>query len=249
MTNSRMLMLAAITRRRLAAVIHRLPSEPRRGRPWSCSLAQRILIACAALRTNLTIRELAATFAVSKSAVRRIVSTMTPRLAALGAEGHPRDRRESWVVDGTLIPTRDQQWAARSKNYRWSCNAQVLVRRRDLRIAGTTAGGPGNRNDSVHYRGSSIETLCKQHRRVLADSAYRSIPELVTPVFRGNRILRDRGWRRHRRRRARVEHAIARLKNWRVLRDHRRRGGHLADTLQAVAFLHNLHLDELRDNL
>jgi hypothetical protein len=249
MTISRMLVLAAITRRRLMAVIHRLPSEPRHGRPWSCSLARRILIACAALRTNLTIRELAASFAISKSAAHRIVSTMTPRLAALSAEHRLKDRRESWVLDGTLIPTRDQRRAARSKNYRWSCNAQVLIRRRDLRIAGITADSPGNRNDPVHYRGSSIETLCKQHGRVLADGAYRSIPELVTPVFRGNRILRDRAWRRHRRRRARVEHAIARLKNWRVLRDHRRRGCHLADTIRAVAFLHNLHLDELRDTL
>jgi hypothetical protein len=82
----------------------------------------------------------------------------------------------------------------------------------------------------------------------LADGGYRGIAELVTPVFRGNRIVRDRAWRRHRRRRARIEHTIARLKNWRVLRDHRRRARHLSDTLRAVAFLHNLHLDELRDN-
>jgi hypothetical protein len=244
-----MLVLAAITRRRLAAVIRHLPCEPQRGHPWSCSLAQRILIACTALRTNLTIRELAASFAISKSSVHRIVSTMTPRLAALAAQNLPKDRRESWVVDGTLIPTRDHRRAARSKNYRWSCNAQVLIRRRDLRIVTTAAGGPGNRNDPVHYRGSNIEEHCKQHGRVLADGAYRGIPELVTPVFRGNRILRDRAWRRHRRRRARVEHAIARLKNWRILRDHRRRGCHLAHTLQAVAFLHNLQLDELRDRL
>ena len=249
MTRTRMLVLAAITHRRLAAVIGHLSSAPQRGRAWSCSLAKRILIACTALRTNLTIRELAASFAISKYATHRIVSTMTPRLAARGTQNRPNDRRESWVVDGTLIPTRDHRRAARSKNYRWSCNAQVLIRRRDLRIVATAAGGPGNRNDPVHYRGSNIETLCQQHGRVLADSAYRAIPELVTPVFRGNRIQRDRAWRRHRGRRARVEHAIARLKNWRILRDHRRRGCHLADTLQAVAFLHNLHLDELRDNL
>ena len=247
--NSRMLVLAALTRRRLASVIHRLPSKPGRGRPWSCSLAQRVLVACAALRTNLTIHELAASFAISKSAVHRIVSTMTRRLAALGAENRLEDRRESWVLDETLIPTRDHRRAARSKNYRWSCNAQILIRRRDLRIAAITAGGPGNRNDPVHYRGSSLEPLCRQHGRVLADSAYRGIPELITPVMRGHRILRNQAWRRHRRRRARVEHAIARLKNWRILRDHRRRGCHLADTLQAIAFLHNLHLDELRDNL
>ena len=244
-----MRVLAAITRRRLTAVMGHLRSEPQHGHRWSRSLAQRILIACTALRTNLTIRELAASFAISKSSAHRIVSTMTPRLAALAAPNCPTDRRESWVVVGTLIPTRDHRQAARSKNYRWSCNAQILIRRRDLRIVATAAGGSGNRNDPVHDRGSNIEALCKQHGRVLADGGYRRIPELVTPTFRGNRILRDRAWRRHRRRRARVEHAIARLKNWRILRDHRRRGCHLADTLQAVAFLHNLHLAELRDNL
>ena len=99
MTNSRILVLAAITRRRLAAVIHRLPSEPRRGRPWSRSLAQHILITCAALRTNLTVRELAASFAISKSAAHRIVSTMTPRLAALGAQTAPgTDASRGWSM-------------------------------------------------------------------------------------------------------------------------------------------------------
>jgi len=194
-------------------------------------------------------RELAAGFAISKSAAHRIVSTMTPRLAALPTQNRPRDRRESWVVDGTLIPTRHYRRAARSKNDRWSCNTQVAIRRRDLRIVAITAGGTGNRNDAVHDGGSNIETLCKQHGSTLADGAYRGVSELITPVFRGRKILRDRGWRRHRRRRTRVEHAVAHLKNWRILRDHRHRGCHLADTLQAVAVLHNLHLDELRDNL
>ena len=248
MTTPQMLVLAALSRRRLAVLLRRLEPERRRGRPWSQSRSRRVLIACAALRTNLTIRELAATFAISRSTAHRIVATMTPRIAAL-AEAEPRrDRRDSWVVDGTLIPTRDHSRAARSKNYRWSCNAQILARRRDLRIVGTSAGGPGNRNDVVHYRGSTIERLCREHGRVLADGGYRGIPELVTPVFRCNRIVRDDVWRRHRRRRARIEHTIARLKNWRILRDHRRRGRHLLDTLKAVAVLHNLHLDELRDN-
>jgi len=119
--------------------------------------------------------------------------------------------------------------------------------RRDLRVVATSAGGPGNRNDPVHHRGSSIEALRQAHSRVLADGGYRGIPELVTPIFRRNRIVRDRAWRRHRRRRARIEHTTARLKNWRILRDHRRRAHHLPDTLKAVAYLHNLQLGELRD--
>ena len=248
MTTTQLLVLAALSRERLTTILHRLSPETRRGRPWSCSLRRRVLLACAALPTNLTIRELAASFAVSRSAAHRIIATMTPRLAALLPYPSLRDRRDSWVVDGTLVPTRDHRRAARSKNYRWSCNAQILARRRDLRIVTTSGGGSGNRNDPVHYRGSAVEALCRAHARVLADGGYRGIPELVTPVFQGNRIRRDRAWRRHRRRRARIEHAIARLKNWRVLRDHRRRAHHLPTTLRAVTFLHNLHLDELRDN-
>lgn len=229
-------------------VIGRLrPSDCRRGRPWAQPLRQRVLVACLALRTNLTVREIAAVFAISKSQAHRILADVTRRLAALLHSTVDRDLRWSWVVDGTLVPTRDHSAAAKSNNYRWSCNAQLLVRRVDLRVVAIAAGGPGNRNDPVHYRGSEVETMCRHHRRVLADGGYRGVPELITPVFRRNRIVRDRAWRRHRKRRARVEHAIARLKDWRMLRDHRRRGRHVLETLRAVAFLHNLRI-ELRDN-
>jgi len=122
---------------------------------------------------------------------------------------------------------------------------QVLVRR-DLRVIAVGGGGYGNRNDPIHYRGSRVEVLCRYHRRVLADGGYRGQPHLITPHFRGRRIVRDRLWQRHCRRRARVEHALARLKTWRVLRDHRRRGRHLIATVSAVAYLHNARL-ELRD--
>jgi hypothetical protein len=149
----------------------------------------------------------------SKSQAHRIVADMTPRLAGLLDQTIDRDRRWSWVVDGTLVPTRDHSTAGKSKNYRWSCNAQILIRRTDLHVIAVVGGGPGNRNDPVHFRGSEIETHCRHHKRVLADGGYRGVPELVTPVFRGSRIVRDRAWRRHRKRRARVEHAIARLKD------------------------------------
>jgi len=246
MTLRRLRVLAALSPARLAVLVQRLRRSPHPGRPWSCSLRRRTLGACAALRTNLTIRELAAVAQLSKSCVHRIVASLTRRLAELDRVTRG-DRRESWVVDGTLIPTRDHACAAKAKNYRWSCNAQVLVRQRDLRVVATCAAGAGHRNDIVHYRGSHIEHLCKVHGRVLADGGYRGVPELVTPLFHGRRIVRDATWRSHRRRRARVEHALARLKTWRILRDHRRRGCHLDATLRAVANLHNLQI-EIRDN-
>ena len=246
MTIRELLILAALDDRRLDVLLERLPADGRRGRPWACSRRIRVLIACVALRTNLTVRELAAVVGISKSTAHRILAAVTPHLATLLGPP-PSDRRGSWVLDGTLIPTRDHRRAARSKNYRWSCNAQVLIRRRDRRALAIGTGGPGNRNNTVHYRGSVIEGLSQQHRHVLADGGYRGVRELVTPRFRGRRILRDRAWRSHRRRRARVEHVLARLKDWRVLRDHRRRGQHVAATICAVAALHNLRI-EFRDN-
>ena len=248
MTISRAHVLAAIDPSHLRILTQRLALERDRGRPWSRSPQQRVLIACTALRTNLTFRELAAVFRISKSSAHRIVASVTPQIAALARPTRRPDRRWSWIVDGTLVPTRDHHYAAKSKNYRWSCNAQVLVRRRDLKIIATSAAGPGNRNDPVHYRASLlIASLCAAHGRVLADGGYRGVDDLVTPTFRGRRMVRNRAWRRHRRRRARVEHALARLKDWRMLRDHRRRGHCLGDTLAAIAFLHNLRHD-IRDN-
>lgn len=239
----RLLTLAALSWRDLARLRRMLPASRRRGRPCSSSPLHRLLVACVALRTHLTMRELAAVVGFSKSTVHRVVAVFTPRLAGLARPPVRRDRRETWIVDGTLIPTRDHASAARSKNYRWSCNAQVLVQWRDRRVVATSAGGPGNRNDPLHFRDSEVEALCLEHRRVLADGGYRGVAGLRIPVFRSNRIVRDRAWRRHRRRRARVEHVLARLKDWRVLRDHRRRGRHLAATVAAVAVLHNLRLN------
>ena len=241
------LALTGLPPRPFTDLIRRLRSPRRRGRPWRLSLERRVAIGCASLRTNLTVRELGAVFAISRAQAHRIVTDIVGRIARLAQQEVRHDRRWSWIVDGTLIPTRDHRAAAKSKNYRWSCNAQVLVRRADLRILAVAAGGPGHRNDVVHYRGSLVERLCREHGRVLADGGYRGIAELVTPVFRGRRMVRDRSWHRHRRRRARVEHAIARLKDWRGLRDHRRRGHRIFQTVTAVAVLHNLKID-LRDN-
>src|SRR5262245_47747319 len=68
MTIQRLTILASISKRRLACLLERMPVEQARGRPWSCPLRHLVLIACAALRTNLTVRELAAVFQISKSA-------------------------------------------------------------------------------------------------------------------------------------------------------------------------------------
>lgn len=160
-------------RRQLEAILGRIErvagtTHHRRERRWSRSLRHRVLLACVALRTNLTFRELAACASIPPSTAHRIVAALTPMLASL-LPSPPRDRRLSWIVDGTLIPTRDHRCATKSKNCRSSCNAQILIQQRDLRIVATSAGGPGHRNDRVHYRESPIAALCRAHERGLAD--------------------------------------------------------------------------------
>jgi hypothetical protein len=69
----RWLPLAGLTRDRFERVMAHLPAEPARGRPWSLPQRERVLLACIALRTNLTMRELAVLFATSSSTAHRVV--------------------------------------------------------------------------------------------------------------------------------------------------------------------------------
>ena len=145
--------LTGLPPRVVRAVIDALRStHRRRGRPWAAPLPRRVVVTCTSLRTNLTVRELAAVFGMSVSQVHRIVTDLVPRIAALLATSTLGDRRRTWIVDGTLVPTRDHRVAAKSKTYRWACNLQVLVRHGDRRVVAIAGGGPGNRNDPVHYR-------------------------------------------------------------------------------------------------
>ncbi|RMI39285.1 transposase family protein, partial [Actinomadura harenae] len=76
-------------------------------------------------RTNLTVRQVALLFGVSKSAAHRIVDHLAPLLAL-----EPAARRHGpdtvLIVDGTLVPTHDRTITASSKNYRFSVNMQVV---------------------------------------------------------------------------------------------------------------------------
>ena len=82
------------------------------------------------------------------------------------------------------------------------------------------------------------------HPRLIGDGGYRGLPEVISPV-RGpdGRIIRDETWRRLRRRRAVAEQVIAQLKVWQTLRDCRRRGPGIDQVTRAVAYLHNLRID------
>jgi hypothetical protein len=67
---------------KLVTALRREGADPvRKGRPWSLPLEDRVLLVAAYWRTNLTLRQLAPLFGVSKSAADRIVDHLGPALA------------------------------------------------------------------------------------------------------------------------------------------------------------------------
>lgn len=64
---------------KLVTVLRREGADPvRKGRPWSLPLEDRVLLVAAYRRTNLTLRQLAPLFGVSKSAADRIIDHLGP---------------------------------------------------------------------------------------------------------------------------------------------------------------------------
>ncbi|MGV7354139.1 transposase family protein [Mycobacterium kansasii] len=95
---------------------------------------------------------------------------------------------------------------------------------------------PGNRNDVVVARRTVVHL--PDHRVVLGDGRYRGIGIIIGPQ-RDHccRIIHDAHYRQHCRIRARVEHVIARLKDWQILRQCRHRGQAINHSLQIIAGL------------
>lgn len=65
----------------VASVRREQASDQQRGRPWSLPLEDRVLLVTAYWRTNLTMRQLALLFGISKSAADRIINHTAPLLA------------------------------------------------------------------------------------------------------------------------------------------------------------------------
>ncbi|MFF9090788.1 transposase family protein [Streptomyces sp. NPDC014991] len=76
----------------------------RKGRPWSLPLEDRALLVAAYWRMNLTMRQLAPLFGVSKSAADRIIDHLGPMIALQPRKRFAKDT--VLIVDGTLVPTR-----------------------------------------------------------------------------------------------------------------------------------------------
>lgn len=179
---------------------------------------------------------------MSHSAAHRVIDTLGPLLALAPIRRRRVD--QITLVDGALLPTRDHRFAAPSKNY--SRNPQVAIDAHARFVVALGDPQPGNRNDTIVYRASGIDQKLAG-RPVMADGAYRGDPEVIIPYRKPADGSELPDWkadlnRQDRTVRAQVEHALARMKNFKILRDYRRAAHTLADTASGVANLHNIIL-------
>ncbi len=76
---------------KLITALRREGADPvRKGRPWSLPLEDRVLLVAAYWRTNLTLRQLAPLFGVSKSAATGSSTTSDPHSLSSSASGSAR---------------------------------------------------------------------------------------------------------------------------------------------------------------
>lgn len=212
------------------------------GRPWCLPLAERVLLVAVYYRTNLTMRQLAPLFGVSPATVCRVIQKLGPLLALEPVQPRVEGVERLWIVDGTLIPVRDRTVAASSRNYRFSANVQVIIDADTRLVVATARPAPGNRADAQVWRSSGLAEHC-QDAVVLGDGAYINTGLVVPHRKRPGRSLlpgEEADNAEHRKVRARVEHAFARMKAYKVLRDCRQKGSGLHHAVQAVAHMHNL---------
>ncbi|WP_433545713.1 transposase [Streptomyces sp. CA-294286] len=229
---------------KLVTVLRRQGADAvRRGRPWSLPLEDRALLVAAYWHTNLTMRQLAPLFGVSKSAADRIIDHLGPMLALQPRKRFAKDT--VLIVDGTLVPTRDHAVAERSKNYRYSTNHQVVIDA-DTRLV-VVVGRPlaGNRNDCKAWEESGAKAAVGT-TMTIADGGYPGTG-LVIPHRRKRGQAGLTGWKEehnksHKQVRARVEHVFARMKTWKILRDCRLKGDGVHHAMLGIARMHNLAL-------
>lgn len=208
---------------KLITALRREGADPvRKGRSWSLPMEDRVLLVAAYWRTNLTLRQLAPLFGISKSAADRSSITSGRR----------------W---------RDHAIAEQSKNYRYSTNHQVVIDADTRCVVTVGRPVPGNRNDCKVWELSGAKDAVGR-TTVIADGGYRGTG-LVIPHRREKGQAELPAWKEehntsHREVRARVEHAFARMKGWKILRDYRLKGDGVHHAMLGIARLHNLTLTD-----
>ncbi len=151
-----------------------------------------MLLVAAYWRTNLTMRQLALLFGISKSAADRIIDHLGPLMSLRPRRRFSKDT--VLIVDGTLVPTRDHEVAEQSKNYRYSTNHQVVIDADSRLVVVVGRPLPDNRNDCKAWELSGAKDAVGR-TTVIADGGYRGTG-MVIPHRRARGQTELPAWRR-----------------------------------------------------
>jgi len=264
-------LLAKVEPAWLAAQAKRRARPGRRRRPGagpkhSLGVADQLLMLLIYYRTYVSHAFLALLFGVDDATVSRNIRRVEPLLAGIfrvperKVEIRPDEVKEAFF-DGTERPTRRPTKRQRryysGKKKRHTLKNQVVVvkkrkkagrlkagqtRKRRLRVAAVSPTSPGKVHDKKIY--DRARTIVPPGVKATGDTGYQGTA-LGTPVKkkRGEELTRRqrRGNRRLSRRRIAVEHAIGKMKIWRIAAE-RYRNPVRRHTLivKNVAGLHNL---------
>jgi hypothetical protein len=233
----------------LTARVHaRLGGWTSNGRPFTLGLFGSVALVVALLRENLTQSVAGAVFGVSQPTVSRRWDLLRPLIAPLLVEFLPAPVEIAGtspvLVDGTLIPTWD--WRDRDDLF----SAKHADHGMNLQVAGLWSGHqlvtvgepvPGARHDAHAWAASGLAERLADFD-IVGDLGYLGLglttgtrkppgAELSDDRKDANKVLNQF--------RARMEHIIAHLKNWKIL-SHRYRGplDKLGEVIRAIVALH-----------
>lgn len=149
------------------------------------------------------------------------------------------------TLDGTLVPTRERSVAASGNSYRNPTNLQVVTDANSRLVVAISLPPPGSRNDRRASTESGTDRACRG-APTIADGGYQGTGLLIPHRKRRGQIhlspQQEAENAVHRRARTRVEHALPRWKNWKILRKGRLKGNGVHQAKLGITRLHNLAL-------
>ncbi|MGW7277464.1 transposase family protein [Streptomyces sp. NPDC054844] len=206
----------------------------------AAAAAEQVLLVAVYYRTNLTMPRLAPLFGVSPATVCRGIQRLGPLLALEPARAFAEAAEGLRIIDGTLVPVRDRKVGVPSRNYRFSANVQVVVDAETRLVVAGARQRSGRESLAGLRPGRTLRRCDRPRRRRLhqhqPDRPHRKHPG--RPLLKGE----EEDNAQHRMVRARVEHTLSPMKNYKILRDRRQRGDGLHHAVQAVTRMHNLAL-------
>jgi hypothetical protein len=200
------------------------------GRPKALTHLKSVLLVLVWMKLGLTELEVAKLFDVSQATAHREIHRLLPLLTVIFTAVLPEESKEHLLLDGSLIPVADHNLAAYCRIRKRAVNVQVVCDR-NKKILFISEVYPGNKHDIT-----MAKEVIPNHLTYKTDGGYRSVENCVLPPKTSSKKLY-----RHRKVRSRVEHVLARMKDWRVLRFCRIRGKTQVENLiKIVAGLYNL---------